>query len=134
MWAAEQVLRSATAGALLAWLPEARPEQLRRLHLAARAALPSAAQHTGPLLFAMRVDAARQQASPAPLRLLLRSAVGGVSVRVFKRRGPPMDRPITLAAELPVMACLRRLPLPTVAPAGPHVVDRPVAQPRHAFA
>ncbi len=134
LWAAEQVLRSATAGALLAWLPEARPEQLRRLHLAARAALPSAAQHTGPLLFAMRVDAARQQASPAPLRLLLRSAVGGVSVRVFKRRGPPMDRPITLAAELPVMACLRRLPLPTVAPAGPHVVDRPVAQPRHVFA
>ncbi len=134
LWVAEQVLRSATAGALLAWLPEARPEQLRRLHLAARAALPSAAQHAGPLLFALRADAARQQASPAPLRLLLSSAMGRVSAQVFKRRGPPMDRPITLAAELPVMACLRRLPLPSAAPARPHVVDRPVAQPRHAFA
>jgi protein ImuA len=134
LWAAEQVLRSATAGALLAWLPEARPEQLRRLHLAARAALPTTAEHTGTLLMALRTDAARPQASPAPLRLLLRSAVGGVSVQVFKRRGPPMDRPITLVAELPVMACLRRLPLPSAAPARPHVVDRPVAPPRHAFA
>ena len=61
----------------------------------------------------------------------------GVQVQVFKRRGPPMDRPLTLAAEWPVMACLRRWPLPPlapVAPARPHVVDRPVAQPRHAFA
>ena len=34
LWAAEQVLRSGTAGAGLVWLPQARAEQLRRLHLA----------------------------------------------------------------------------------------------------
>ena len=96
--------------------------------------MPNHAEHTGPLLFALQAEATRAQASPAPLRLWLGSSPGGLQVQVFKRRGPPMDRPITLAAELPVMACLRRLPLPTVAPARPHVVDRPVAPPRHAFA
>jgi protein ImuA len=130
LWAAEQVLRSGTAGAVLVWLPQARPEQLRRLHLAARAA-PSATEHVGPLLFALRTDATRQQASPAPLRLLLRCAAGGLQVQVFKRRGPPMDRPITLAATLPVMACLRHWPpsaaIPLVTPEPAHVVDRPVA-------
>ncbi|MDP3699426.1 MAG: translesion DNA synthesis-associated protein ImuA [Hylemonella sp.] len=131
LWAAEQVLRSGTAGAVLVWLPQARPEQLRRLHLAARAAVPSATEHAGPLLFALRAEATRQQASPAPLRLLLRSAAGGLQVQVFKRRGPPMDRPITLAAELPVLACLRHWPapaaIPLVRPEPAHVVDRSVA-------
>ena len=114
LWAAEQVLRSGTAGAVLVWLPHARPEQLRRLHLAARGVLGQAAagvaDQAGPLLLALRPEAMRQQASPAPLRLLLRSAPfeSGLQVQVFKRRGPPMDQPITLAAELPVMACLRR--------------------------
>ena len=140
LWAAEQVLRSGTAGALLVWLPQARPEQLRRLHLAARGVTHGAAAHAGPLLFALRPEATRAQASPAPLRLVMGSTQGEVQVQVFKRRGPPMDRPLTLAAELPVMACLRRWPLPPLAPlapvppARPHVVDRPVAQPRHAFA
>jgi protein ImuA len=134
LWAAEQVLRSGTAGAVLLWLPQGRPEPLRRLHLAARGAATAGANHAGPLLFALRPDATRQQASPAPLRLLLRSAAGGLQVQVFKRRGPPMDRPITLAATLPVMACLRRHPPPSLTPTPAHVVDRPVAHPRHAFA
>lgn len=146
LWAAEQVLRSGTASALLVWLPQARPEQLRRLHLAARGATTASPEHAGPLLFALRPEAQRPQASPAPLRLWLGNAQGRLQVQVFKRRGPPMDQPLTLAAELPVMACLRRLvpawaspaaesaPVPVPVPVTRHVVDRPVAHPRHAFA
>ena len=126
LWATEQVLRCAEVDAVLAWLPQARGDQLRRLHLAA-------AEHHK-LLFVMRPEVQRQQASPAPVRLWVGSTADGLQVQVFKRRGPPMDRPVTLAAELPVMACLRRLPVPPIAPARPHVVDRPVAHPRHAFA
>ena len=133
LWAAEQVLRSGTAGAVLVWLPQARPEQLRRLQLAARAASCSEAEHVGPLLFALRADATRQQASPAPLRLLLRCAVGGLQVQVFKRRGPPMDRPITLAAELPVMACLRHWPPAADTPTAPPV-RTPARTPVHTSA
>ncbi len=35
LWAAEQALKSASCGAVLAWLPQARSDQLRRLQLAA---------------------------------------------------------------------------------------------------
>jgi cell division inhibitor SulA len=35
LWAAEQVLRSSCVGALICWLPAARPEHLRRLQVAA---------------------------------------------------------------------------------------------------
>lgn len=125
LWAAEQVLRSGTAGAVLLWLPQARAEHLRRLHLAAREATPEGGG-AGPLLFALRPESARQQSSPAPLRLVLQGDGTGLRVLVFKRRGPLQHTAITLPAELPVMACLRRSPsVPTPAPA--HVVDRPVA-------
>lgn len=148
LWAAEQVLRSGTAGALLVWLPEARPESLRRLHLAARATTKGTATGTataaqaGPLLLALRPEGVRQQASPAPLRLWLGSVQGRLQVLVFKRPGPPMEQPLALAAPLPVMACLRHWPprpaAPVVvAPAPAHVVDRPVARaphPQHAVA
>ena len=35
-WAAEQAVKSHSCGAVLWWAPQARPEQLRRLHLAAQ--------------------------------------------------------------------------------------------------
>lgn len=125
LWAAEQVLRSGAAGAVLVWLPQARAEHLRRLHLAAREATP-AGDGAGPLLFALRPESARPLSSPAPLRLLLQGDGPGLRLQVFKRRGPPQHTAITLPAELPVMACLRRLPAaPLSVPA--HVVDRPVA-------
>jgi protein ImuA len=116
LWAAEQVLRCRHLGALLAWLPQARPEQLRRLQLASTA--------TRALVFAFRPEAARHESSPAPLRLMLRSAPDeqGLSVELFKRRGPLSDHPVTLAALLPVMAALRkRRPLKDPG----HAVDRP---------
>jgi protein ImuA len=66
LWAAEQVLRSGSCGALLFWQNHARSESLRRLHLAA--------QSGETLFFMMRPLAAAQDASPAPLRLALRPA------------------------------------------------------------
>lgn len=116
LWAAEQVLRCRDQGALLAWLPQARPEQLRRLQLAST--------HTQALVFAFRPEAARHESSPAPLRLTLRAAADelGLSIELLKRRGPVTDRPLTLAAPLPVMAVLRkRRPLKDPG----HAVDRP---------
>lgn len=120
LWASEQVLRCRDLGALMAWLPQARPEQLRRLQLASTA--------TQALVFAFRPEAARHESSPAPLRLTLRTAPDeqGLRVEVLKRRGPVSDRPVTLAAPLPIMAALRkRRPLKDPG----HAVDRP-ATPR----
>jgi hypothetical protein len=49
LWAAEQVLRSGTAGAVLVWLPQARPEQLRpaRRNTRVRCCLPFARMRRG---------------------------------------------------------------------------------------
>ena len=96
LWATEQALRCAPVDAVLAWLPQARTEQLRRLHLAA-------AEHHK-LLFVMRSDQARQDASPAVLRLQLSSgADGGLCLELLKRRGPPLDHSLHLAARTPAL-------------------------------
>ena len=97
LWAAEQVLRSASCGALLFWPDQignggrqrtARPEHLRRLHLAAQAG--------ETLFFMIRPIAAAQDASPAPLRLSLRPAPGGLDVGFVKRQGPARDEALFL--------------------------------------
>jgi protein ImuA len=76
LWAAEQVLRSGCCGALLLWQSHARGETLRRLHLAAQ---------SGDTLFCMlRPLAAAQDASPAPLRLSLKPAAGGIDIGFVK--------------------------------------------------
>ncbi|NDE41815.1 MAG: hypothetical protein EB007_07590 [Betaproteobacteria bacterium] len=102
LWAAEQALRCAGVLAVLAWLPQAlrvRPEQLRRLQLAA--------QSYGKPLFAMRPAQAQGESSPAVLRLLLAPLPGqpagqahgtdGLQLQVLKRRGPPLAEPLQLA-------------------------------------
>lgn len=88
LWAAEQVLRSGSCGALLFWQSHARGETLRRLHLAAQSA--------DTLFFMLRPLAAAQDSSPAPLRLSLRPAVGGIEIGFVKRRGPQRDAPLFL--------------------------------------
>ena len=91
MWACEQALRCADVSAVLAWLPQARVGELRRLQLAA-------AQHEG-LLFVFRPESVAQTASPARLRIQLVSAEGGrMDVHLLKRRGPPLAQPLTLPA------------------------------------
>lgn len=97
LWAAEQVLKSGSCGALLFWAAHMRPESLRRLHLAAQG---------GHTLFCMlRPLAASQDASPAPLRLSLRPAAGGIEIGFVKRRGPQRDAPLYLP--LPAVGGLR---------------------------
>lgn len=104
LWAAEQVLRGGF-GALLFW-PEmassssarqqpVRAESLRRLHLAA--------QSGETLFFNFRPLAAEQDASPAPLRLSVRPAPGGVNVGFVKRAGPQRDEPIFLPMSVSTM-------------------------------
>lgn len=103
LWAAEQALRCAEVDAVLAWLPQARSDQLRRLQMAA-------AEHSK-LLFVLRPAQAQQDASPAVLRLLAAPAsdAGGdaLQVQVLKRRGPPVEHPVSLHARPAALAmCL----------------------------
>ena len=99
LWACEQALRCADVSAVLAWLPQARVGELRRLQLAA-------AQHEG-LLFVMRPASVAQSASPARLRLQVVSAEAGqMDVHLLKRRGPPLAEPVTLPARNARMTAL----------------------------
>jgi protein ImuA len=125
LWAAEQALRCADVAAVLAWLPQARSEELRRLHLCAQ-------QHERWLVVFRGVEAS-QHASPARLRLLV-EGVEQMEVRILKRRGPPLLQPLVLQAQPPRLAALlaarkamRRSGLPFLVPSsssGSHVLDR----------
>jgi protein ImuA len=121
LWAAEQALRCADVSAVLAWVPQARAEELRRLHLCARAGQK--------LLVLFRPLQVRDQSSPARLRLLVQGTET-LEVLVLKRRGPPLLEPLVLRAQPQMLSSLlgarqnRRL-LPQSLPTGSHVLDRP---------
>jgi protein ImuA len=130
LWAAEQALRCADVVAVLAWLPQARADQLRRLHLAVQQG------QRQRLLFVFRTPAAQHESSPARLRLLLQGT-DALQVRILKRRGPPVDTPVLLPAHPPRLAALlvsrRQRPTPPAAlqPRATtliqaHALDRPV--------
>ncbi|WKB52078.1 translesion DNA synthesis-associated protein ImuA [Eleftheria terrae] len=127
LWAIEQALHCRDSGAVLGWLPQARPEALRRLHAHAQAA--------GVPLFMFRPEAARHAASAAPLRLLLAPAeLGGLQVTLLKRRGPPRQQPLALTAQPPGVAPLvavkwRAVMLARQAPAAvPDLAELPGSQ------
>jgi protein ImuA len=101
LWACEQALRCAEVAAVLAWLPQARVGELRRLQLAA-------AQHEV-LLFVCRPASAAQGASPARLRIQLDTDPADTSqmaLHILKRRGPPLAAPIVLPARNERMSAL----------------------------
>jgi protein ImuA len=132
LWAAEQVLRCREVAALMVWLPQARPEQLRRLHLASS----SHANGQPRLVFAFRPAQAAQESSAAPLRMRLASGERQqLEVQIIKRKGPALDKTLHLAAQLPAVLALRsgmqsgseRPPAPIHAP-----VYAPVYAPVHA--
>jgi protein ImuA len=114
LWAAEQILRAGTCGALLFWQQHVRPEAVRRLHLAA--------QTSESLFFMIRPLATTRDASPAPLRLAIRAAKGGVDIEFVKRRGPARDEPLFVALiPSPILnekrhAIVDRRPSPVVVP------------------
>lgn len=84
LWCTEQLVKSGSCGALVAWLPQARPEQIRRLQVCAHAC-------DGPT-FLFRPAAAQHESSAAPLRVLATFGVDWeIRVHVVKRRGPAHD-------------------------------------------
>jgi protein ImuA len=93
LWATEQALRCADVDAVLAWLLQVRPEQLRRLQMAAA--------EFDKLLFVVRPEQAQAESSPAALRLWVAPSGrpgDALEVRALKRRGPPMAEALHLAA------------------------------------
>lgn len=107
LWAAEQALRCADVDAVLAWLPQARADQLRRLQMAAA--------EYNKLLWVLRPEQALHESSPAVLRLWAgpagQGAQGGdasdaLEVRVLKRRGPPLQQALRLGARAAPLARL----------------------------
>jgi cell division inhibitor SulA/protein ImuA len=95
LWAAEQALASNACGAVLAWPGETKYTELRRLQLAAEGGRAPA--------FLFRPPEAAGESSPAALRIALGTSGGGLAVRVFKRRGTPLARPILLPAMPPAV-------------------------------
>jgi hypothetical protein len=79
IWAAEQAMKSAACGIVLAWPGEMQVAQLRRLQLAAERG-----RCLGVLFRGARTA---RQSSPAALRLRVRPAPLGLEVEVLKRRG-----------------------------------------------
>ncbi len=130
LWAAEQALHCEQVAAVLAWLPEARSEELRRLHLAA--------QRHDRLLFVFRSSADARQASPAALRLVV-EGIAPMEVRIIKRKGPPLAQPLQLPATSRRLAALlqarrslragAREQLPVAGAERSHVLDRTAAIP-----
>lgn len=89
LWCTEQLVRANAAGAMLAWLPQARQEQLRRLQVRAQSS-------DGPV-FLFRPAAAQHEASPAPLRVMASAGPDWeLHVKVFKRRGQVHDGMLVL--------------------------------------
>lgn len=123
LWSAEQLIKANACGALIAWLPQVRAEQIRRLQvLAAGCEAP---------VFVCRPASAAQESSAAPLRLLARTGLDWeLLVDVFKRKGPPLETTLRLpsvpAGLLSILTPRLRLPsalLPRE-PARVFVVDR----------
>lgn len=91
LWCTEQLVKAGTCGAVLAWLPQARPEQIRRLQVCAQAC-------DGPV-FLFRPSAAQHEPSAAPLRVLASFGLDWeLQLRLLKRRGAAHDGVIQLAS------------------------------------
>lgn len=92
LWATEQLIVSnPRGGAILAWLPQARAGQLRRLQVHAQGC-------DGPV-FLLRPASAQHEASPAPLRVLARLGTDWeLQVQLLKRKGAMLDSAIALTA------------------------------------
>ena len=88
LWAIEQALQSGACGAVLGWPEKATFAQLRRLQIAA--------EGSPALAFLFRAPLAARESSPAALRLHLQSLKGELAVKILKRRGGPLARPLLL--------------------------------------
>lgn len=91
LWAAEQLIKSDPHGAVVAWLPQARPEQIRRLQVHAGSCDAPA--------FLLRPITAERDASAAPLRVSVSLGDSwNLNVQILKRRGRHFDGVLQLPA------------------------------------
>ena len=90
LWAAEQALKSGACGAVLFWAERFAEDYawLRRLQMSAEAGRAMAVLY--------RPSSAERHATPAHLRVVLTREQGVLGVRIPKRRGPPLARPLAL--------------------------------------
>jgi len=90
LWSTEQLIKSNPKGcAILAWLGQARPDQLRRLQVHA--------QSCDCPVFVFRPEAAQVDASPAPLRVLATlGQAWELHIQILKRRGARLEGHIVL--------------------------------------
>lgn len=115
LWATEQVIKADPAGAIVSWLPQARPEQIRRLQVQAHGC-------EAPV-FLLRPVTALRDASSAPLRIAVALGPGWqLEVRIPKRRGASMQDALQLSAIPGQLARvlpprLMTVPVPTTAAA-----------------
>ena len=117
LWACEQILKGLSDGALLAWPRHLTAQDARRLQLAV--------EGKPVLAVLMRPDNAARETTPAALRIALAAAPQArLSLRILKRRGGVLARPIVVTPPSPLFV---RPHVPT--PFVPHVVDR---DPAHA--
>ncbi len=96
LWAYEQALRAPECGAAFAWLDLADDRALRRLAVAAREG------RTWGVLW--RRPGQHAEAASAALRLALSPHAGRLAVRVVKRRGGELARPLLLDIAAPLDA------------------------------
>jgi len=83
------MIKSDAAGVIVAWLPQARQEQIRRLQVCALACQAP--------VFLCRPEAARHESSAAPLRMHVTYGLDWeLKVEIFKRRGPALDTVLRL--------------------------------------
>ena len=118
LWVTEQLVKANAAAAVVAWLPQARQEQIRRLQVCAQAC-------AGPV-FLFRPAAAAHEPSAAPLRVQLRPAADWqLAVHLLKRKGAAHAGPIELDAVPGNLAPLitPRLSAPSVLRAAPRRRD-----------
>jgi protein ImuA len=88
-WATEQTIKAGTFGAVIAWLPLVRHEQIRRLQVLS-------SRCKGPV-FLCRPEVAARDASAAPLRVVVRPHTDWqLTLKVLKRKGVPLDETLML--------------------------------------
>ena len=91
LWSAEQLIKAQACGALVAWLPQAKAAQIRRLQVLA-------AGFDAPV-FLCRPVAALRESSAAPLRLQVRVDMDWqLHIDIVKRKGPPLEHTLRLAS------------------------------------
>lgn len=89
LWVTEQLLRANAAGMVLAWLPQARQEQVRRLQVCSQ-------NCDAPVVLCRPIDVAFEP-SAAPLRVELRLGLDWeLRVHVRKRKGAPLEDELLL--------------------------------------